>query len=179
MRPNLCPCPELNRSLTLTKGVLYLRATGATSWNGTPREFTPGSRQEIPDQRTHSYRRVISPCCDRVPQPAGLAWYLHCGPGGIRTRNHQLAKLLLSQLELQALLQWSRRGLNSRPLGCEPSALPSELRPHDEARASTRPCTGRGLTSPARLWSWSGSNRLPLGCHPSALPSELQPQQCS
>ena len=26
---------------------------------------------------------------------------------------------------------WRRRGLNSRPLGCEPNALPAELRPHD------------------------------------------------
>ena len=25
---------------------------------------------------------------------------------------------------------WRRRGLNSRPLGCEPNALPAELRPH-------------------------------------------------
>ncbi len=28
------------------------------------------------------------------------------------------------------LIWWRRRGLNSRPLGCEPNALPAELRPH-------------------------------------------------
>ena len=32
---------------------------------------------------------------------------------------------------------WRRRGLNPRPLGCEPNALPAELRPHVVLRKYT------------------------------------------
>ncbi len=31
---------------------------------------------------------------------------------------------------------WRRRGLNPRPLGCEPNALPAELRPQDKLQYS-------------------------------------------
>ena len=45
-------------------------------------------------------------------------------------------KIAASDMSLAAMW-WRRRGSNSRPYGCEPYALPAELRPHDFFYIST------------------------------------------
>ena len=66
---------------------------------------------------------------------------------------------------------WRRRGSNSRPYGCEPYALPAELRPHIIDRKGHKACTlSYGKTNPISLQTEKVVERRGLEPLTSTLP---------
>lgn len=131
-----CPACRGGRNRTLRMAVYETAAFPLGDATSVPPERIERSRRgSHPRARFHRWRHGVPR--DRVERSRSpseskvqVRWTgqgITCGPPGSRTQHARLARSGCTPVTRGPCL-WTRRESNPRPLGCEPSALPAELR---------------------------------------------------